>query len=519
MTRSPSSFSHPLGPARRFGLLPKSPGMLSSSALHNDMLTEFFSTSDICGLLRHLLSRPSGKHTCSVDVMMLTEPQVPKSYRPPTLPLVQVIVSLILLLPTVTDSWRSSAHFRVAVFYPRALKHHSGTSLFPNHSSECLTDAFSSPTSNSTMADDIQVANSQPEDYGPTKAREIINAEPVLKAIIAAATDISRISEPPQDVTKRNIIPHQHFRPRPSNSIGTAKMNPLLSDIDIPSGKVGCSLYVDHLKSYRVLYERLLNEETKTSASLERRDDVHLLLTGLGVLQAMDTRVIHCLIRGDLSKRYRQDSEVQLVINELWRSQNKPFGMDDDTPVQPAVYIQYLVDKDGVGPTAAEYTVLIERMRNYAKQRDHAYALKVDNSTKVGGSPNIQTITSGSRKYLNREADKLPTPERKNHALAFCNALEKRVKNDPEIEKHPLREVGYSNSAHRRLHEHAAHQSSNFLMNLTEVILGLEFGNKYHLDQYVVARLYAPYQAVLAEILITRLAGGEFPVLPEIDED
>jgi hypothetical protein len=369
------------------------------------------------------------------------------------------------------------------------------------------------------MADDIQVANSQPDDYGPTKAKNIREAEPVLKAIIAAATDISRISEPAQDVTKRKINPHQHFRPRPNNSIGTAKMNPLLSDIDLPGGKVGCSLYVDHLKSYRALYERLLNDETKTSASLERRDDVHLLLTGLGVLQAMDTRVVHCLIRGDLSKRYRQDSEVQLVINELWRSQTNPFDHDDDAPVQPAVYIQYLVDKDGVGPTAAEYTVLIERMRNYAKLRDPTYALQVDNSTKVGGSPTIQTINSGSRKYLNRDPDKLPTPERKNHVLAFCNALEKRVKNDAEIEKHPLREVGYSNSAHRRLREHAAHQSSNFLMNLTEVILGLEFGDKYHLDQYVVARLYAPYQAVLAEILITRLAGGEFPVLPETDED
>jgi hypothetical protein len=369
------------------------------------------------------------------------------------------------------------------------------------------------------MADDILVANSQPEDFGPTKALIIRGAEPVLKAIIDAATDISLTTEPAQEVTSRKISTHQHFRPRPSNNIGTAKINPSLPDIDLPGGKGGCSIYVDHIENYRTLHERLLNDETKISKSLVRRDDVHLLLTGLGVLQAMDTRIIHCLVRGDLSKRYRQDSEVQIVINELWRSQTIPFDKDDDVPVQPAVYIQYLVDKDGVGPTAAEYTILITRMRNYAKLRDTSYALRIDNFTKVGGIATATTIKNGFRKYLNRASDEAPSSERVGHVLAFCNALEKRVKKDPEIEKHPLREVGYSNSAHRRLREHAAHQSSNFLMNLAEVIFGVEFGDKYHLDQYVVARLYAPYQAVLAEILITRLAGGEFPVLHETDED
>jgi hypothetical protein len=61
----------------------------------------------------------------------------------------------------------------------------------------------------------------------------------------------------------------------------------------------------------------------------------------------------------------------------------------------------------------------------------------------------------------------------------------------------------------RRLDQDAAHASSNFLINLIEVICGVEFAREYRFDQYVVARLYDPHQAVLAEVLITRLAAGE----------
>jgi hypothetical protein len=48
-------------------------------------------------------------------------------------------------------------------------------------------------------------------------------------------------------------------------------------------------------------------------------------------------------------------------------------------------------------------------------------------------------------------------------------------------------ESGYSNSAQRMLCEHAAHSSSSFLIQLAEIISGIEIQNKYHLDQYVVA--------------------------------
>jgi hypothetical protein len=42
-------------------------------------------------------------------------------------------------------------------------------------------------------------------------------------------------------------------------------------------------------------------------------------------------------------------------------------------------------------------------------------------------------------------------------------------------------------------------------MNLIDVIYDLEFDGIFHLDQYVVACLFAAPQASVAEILITRL--------------
>jgi hypothetical protein len=47
-------------------------------------------------------------------------------------------------------------------------------------------------------------------------------------------------------------------------------------------------------------------------------------------------------------------------------------------------------------------------------------------------------------------------------------------------------------------------------MHLIEAICHVEFPNKFHWDQYVVARLYDPPQAPVGEILLSRLADGEW---------
>jgi hypothetical protein len=171
-------------------------------------------------------------------------------------------------------------------------------------------------------------------------------------------------------------------------------------------------------------------------------------------------------------------------------------------PVQPAIYVQYLVTREGVALDAQQRDVLVRCLRTYITDAD--YAFKIDHR-KDGGKTNKTQCVQGRRRYLSRSPDEAPIEGRKRHVLQFATALEGHTRANTRCELIPLREVGFSSRAIRRLQEHRCHYNSKFLMNLIDVIYDLEFDGIFHLDQYVVACLFAAPQASVAEILITRL--------------
>jgi hypothetical protein len=341
------------------------------------------------------------------------------------------------------------------------------------------------------------------------------SATSLLLDAIAVATDVSSTSEEPVIRLSCHKLPDRpwygRFQPRPPQDIDTVEINPPLPDIEPPHGKEGCSSYVSYLGNYETLVRELLQiDELVESYGLREDSKTLLLRTAHGVLQMMDTRLIHCLVRGDLPKRYREDNNVKCIIDQLWRSQDPPFGSVKDIAVQPAVYIQYLTSRDGTGLNASQYTILISRMREYAIKEGVEYALKVDTFMPSSNST-MRMVKNGSLRYLSSQPEISTSYERVGWILKFCDALERRVKSEPRIEEHPLREVGYSHNAQRRLGEHKGHYNSNYLMNLIEVICNIEFPDRFHFDQYIIAKLYDPQQAILAEVMLTRLASGYVP--------
>jgi hypothetical protein len=287
---------------------------------------------------------------------------------------------------------------------------------------DCTQESCSQP-----IEDDVEVGNIQPEDFVEETVECIKRTASLLLDVIKAAPDISSTSEPAQPLTTDELdIPSGNhlFRPQPPNIIGgVPSTNPALPDIDLPDGRVGCSLYVDHLDNYFVLCKKLLQDTLVASKALENGDDDHLFFTSTCVIQPIDTRLIHCMIKGDLSIKYRTDQHVQLILDELWRSQTVPFGFDKNTPMQPAIYIQYLTNSDGVGLDTAQSILLIKRLREYANLQDPDYALQVDTFTGVGNEANSTTVNNGARKYLSGASDTALIPERVKHVHDFCNAL------------------------------------------------------------------------------------------------
>jgi hypothetical protein len=365
------------------------------------------------------------------------------------------------------------------------------------------------------MDGDASVPRSRPVNDGINTAPTEKPATLLLLDAIAVATDVSSTSEEPVIRLSCHKLPDRPwyglFQPRPPRDIDTVETYPPLPDIELPHGKEGCSNYVAYLGNYKTLASKLLQiDELVESYGLKEDPKTLLLATARGVLQAMDTRLIHCLVRGDLPKRYREDNDVKCIIDRLWRSQDPPLESSKDIAIQPAVYIQYLTSRDGAGLNASQYTILISRMREYAIKEGVEYALKVDTFMPSSNST-MRMVKNGSLRYLSSQPETSTSYERVGWILKFCDALERRVKSEPRIEEHPLREVGYSHNAQRRLGEHKAHYNSNYLMNLIEVICNIEFPDRFHFDQYIIAKLYDPQQAILAEVMLTRLASGYVP--------
>lgn len=329
--------------------------------------------------------------------------------------------------------------------------------------------------------------------------------------IIRAAPDIAPAinTEPADDVNETlatsldgmEVPWHSEFHPS-SNVAEEIPLNPPLSDIDIGMGSSGFSVYVNYLSSYKNLINKLLGDELTNSKVLVGCGLTTLQRLCTHVLLPMDTRIIHCIIRGDLSHQYRTDSKIKTIMNKLWKSQTPPIG-NKYRQVQPSVYIQYLVDKNGLGLAAEQLQTLVACLRDYCDVENGNKTLAFDvDSGRQPTKWQEKWSNGGKRLYLNRTKNQAPDQRRCDWVETFCVALESHISRHPNnAETFPLREVGYSIRSQHLLQEHRCRVRSNFLMNLIDAIGDIKFPRKFHLDQYIIARFFGPVQGHIGETL------------------
>jgi ribosomal protein L33 len=337
-------------------------------------------------------------------------------------------------------------------------------------------------------------------------ARHARDIAPAISTESTVDDDDSFVNLDTQDVEW-----HENFHPA-AHSSAPASANPALSQITLldDASHTRRSAYIDCLTSYDCLIGKLIEEELRGSRALQGTGVIPLKTICRQVLFCMDTRVVHAIIRGDLPRRFVCDSDIRKVLDALWRSQIPPGGSRQRS-VQPAIYVQYLVDEHGRGLSAAQRMTLAQCLLDYCEGKDPEFALAVD-SRRVQRSDiaTLRRSQNGYRKYLTTKGVS-SNEQRVEHLRTFCNALKQHtLSHSEDASSHPLCEVGYSKRCHYRLQQHRCHTSSNWLMNLIEAICEEAFHSQFHLAQFVVARLFAPAQASVAEILVTRLAEGTF---------
>lgn len=265
------------------------------------------------------------------------------------------------------------------------------------------------------------------------------------------------------------------------------------------------------------------------------------------LLQSTDRVLLESLLFGNLALDRQSNPALHKILGQLaTRSAN-----------QPGIYYQSLVDSSGQSPSASELLRLCDLMMGYVKgcrelevqqvvgTIDDELANRIDNFRQAKRSQiTVERSRKGNRKYLNTRIRVIPSSDlisqhrqrlrgllkgpiekaaterlSRSHTketVHFVERLRARLSSVPADDSEkpmqfPLIEVGYSKRCLNQLKSHARHNSSNYIMNLTEAIFASargEFRSLYFMHQAVICLIWRSEQAEIAEIGLTKLAEG-----------
>ncbi|KAL6708079.1 hypothetical protein ACN47E_003513 [Coniothyrium glycines] len=273
-----------------------------------------------------------------------------------------------------------------------------------------------------------------------------------------------------------------------------------------------------HLQHYQPVIEEVLSEELpkyQHSTIIKAADRV-TYMHECALILASAPSVLVAAVDGNLVKRMLQDTQLQ----------REYVSIQERAHEQPSIYIHLLTDSEGNGPTPNQYLVIRNIVLDYiTAQPSSEHAWHIDNMT----SPTVtkKASTQGHRKYLH-------TTTRSTHRVQalhrFCaGILNRHLETPPHLHdtpvQHPPGECGYSKDSHKRLAQHRAHHSSNYIMNLVEDICTYlhragTFPQHFLLHQFIIYLIFRPSQAAIAEIFCSGLlqvwveGGGGFNAYP-----
>ncbi|KAJ8117211.1 hypothetical protein OPT61_g1542 [Boeremia exigua] len=235
------------------------------------------------------------------------------------------------------------------------------------------------------------------------------------------------------------------------------------------------------------------------------------------LILASAPKIFYAAVEGNLISRMIQDVELQAEYTDIQQRAHH----------QPSIYVHLLADHEGKAPTPMQYLKIRDAVQEYVSSGGSEQAHLIDNIT----SPPITLNASmkGHCKYLytphtDRSARRIATLERLCTGITSrCSQIAPHLQNTPL--PYPPAEVGYALHAHKRLAQHRAHRSSNYIMNLVEDICTHLFRTKaltqhFVMHQFIIYLIFRPSQAAIAEIFCSGLlqcwvdGGGGFNAYP-----
>lgn len=236
-----------------------------------------------------------------------------------------------------------------------------------------------------------------------------------------------------------------------------------------------------------------------------------LLEDTIAMLISMDRDVLESILDGSLSrKREIPGTEVSNALNRI-----------EARPAQPGTYRNVICDLQGYSPTPSHWMLVTSLMLQYVA-RGHSgdsLAASVDQIIHPSGKWPVRLAAKGLRRYTEYtsyivDEDPYSCDHRRRIVTDFALAMDNRCL----VEKgqgrahvplsSPVDEVGFSNDPRRRLAQHRKHESSNYLMNLSEALFEYVWPGKFRLQQCTIYSCWTSEQCWMSEIFLTLLSQG-----------
>ncbi|KAK7525697.1 uncharacterized protein IWZ02DRAFT_488674 [Phyllosticta citriasiana] len=256
-----------------------------------------------------------------------------------------------------------------------------------------------------------------------------------------------------------------------------------LSITDLPGPDRDPGIFPDQAKDSMRLFLENLHElveriwsEVAEEHGLHERQHHTFVRHGFLILLTMSRELVHAIIKGDVPAMAKNDGDPRKQAKQFLQlynaERNHPEGLK-------AGILHRILDQIELYLANDEYAYQVERQFFPS------------------------TAARGYRLYIDGR------PSRVDNIRDFVKKVCRHLPDDPEIVCRALSEYGYTTNHKNRLHMHATHRKSNYIINLVEAITKHEFPDEnYGVHRHVVHMCWAPEQGWVAEVLLNRLGMG-----------
>lgn len=241
-----------------------------------------------------------------------------------------------------------------------------------------------------------------------------------------------------------------------------------------------------------------------------RKEHRHITATYMvEILSTLSTSLIERIIMGTLPIASRTNDMIKAELQ----------GMKTLRDQNPGIYIMYLVDAEGLGPSWNEWIPVLKMLELYA-----GYGVEAENIAMqldlVRHKAKRNKHFFERRKYLLTDSDTkkyelIWSEKRRMKLFEFIGNVRGRM---AEVEhtadrdtrhRRPMSEVGYGIRPDARIRSHMRHDSTNFIMALCDAAFQIAHEDcGFGLEGHVVAVCHRMEHGASGEVLISTMASA-----------